>query len=961
MKSTTGSNVTSSGPAQKKMKQETVLSFFTAAKNRNENGRKRKLSETNDDEVQTLKVVRCGVEIVDPPKIDATEASKENNPDLKVIAPESGKAEDEEIPAKVDGPVNSGDSSKDELKTMDICEDSSEDKKSEAEESKSEGDSSSEADSRDEEEQSDVTSANTSLNQSGFNNSLLMDMCDKDSITSISDIPITPMKTTPKVRKLTPKQIQRQMESLKRKEAKEKEKEERELKKKQEKELRQKEREEKEQQKNMEKLERQKKKQAEIDQKNEEKKVKEEEKRKLEEKKLEEKKKKEEEKLKEKQKKEEERMMKKEKKEEERKKAEEEEKKKMEKSAAAFANFFKKAANPDATKVQEENENLLNNFMPFTLKKGMRLAPILRSSLEESNRVEFETKVECQSAEKLYLQMLQNKEVIPKKSAKTFPASENVPDDDIRIIEKEEVEDEVEKFGEIVVTSNVLEKNLKPPRAKLLQFSENRRPAYWGTWSKKSTSITPKKPFGQDKMFDYEVDSDEEWEEEEPGESLHGSDDDKESEDEEYEVDNDVFVPHGYLSDEEAGNSADEYLPVEEQKERLKQLDLEFREEMKKKVKQLLPRMVTCFHPDDPTKKDDPVHGQVMHLLKQFAAVVVIDKIPTSFNTEKVECDNLEEEPSDDTDGATKADGSAKKKKRNKLRVPDEAVSDFIRLLHGNTKNRHYLVKEFISYWDRKMHPDIDPDAENVEERVLISMGNANKKLRELAVWQACPDEGPIQGRMCWWVSKEEREKNNLTDLPLPNAWSYILKPAAKRSKIPKAVEKKTEDAKKEQFPMEGAATTPEPEAPETPPKIQGTLITKFTKVLTPEERQRQVEVEKQKAKEVKERREAAEKKEALEKKTLPFSPASAFFAKASPPASSSSDANKPSTPSSSANQSVNKPSPAGEQKKGRRVSLLFSVPRGQAIPSSRPTPAFNPVPIATHSKADDDDVVPLN
>lgn len=48
------------------------------------------------------------------------------------------------------------------------------------------------------------------------------------------------------------------------------------------------------------------------------------------------------------------------------------------------------------------------------------------------------------------------------------------------------------------------------------------------------------------------MDSADEWEEEEPGESLHGSDDekDKESEDE-YEVDNSIFVPHGYLSDDE--------------------------------------------------------------------------------------------------------------------------------------------------------------------------------------------------------------------------------------------------------------------------------------------------------------------------------------------------------------------------------------------------------------------------
>jgi len=58
-------------------------------------------------------------------------------------------------------------------------------------------------------------------------------------------------------------------------------------------------------------------------------------------------------------------------------------------------------------------------------------------------------------------------------------------------------------------------------------------------------------------FFDYEVDSDDEWEEEEPGESLHGSDDEKESEDE-YEVDNEFFVPHGYLSDEENVGEKDE-------------------------------------------------------------------------------------------------------------------------------------------------------------------------------------------------------------------------------------------------------------------------------------------------------------------------------------------------------------------------------------------------------------------
>lgn len=83
-------------------------------------------------------------------------------------------------------------------------------------------------------------------------------------------------------------------------------------------------------------------------------------------------------------------------------------------------------------------------------------------------------------------------------------------------------------------------------RAKLLKFDENRRPAYWGTWRKTSQSVGPRRPFEKEviiwslnylfsflsygficyvqAIFDYDVDSDDEWEEEvEPGESLTDS------------------------------------------------------------------------------------------------------------------------------------------------------------------------------------------------------------------------------------------------------------------------------------------------------------------------------------------------------------------------------------------------------------------------------------------------------
>jgi len=60
--------------------------------------------------------------------------------------------------------------------------------------------------------------------------------------------------------------------------------------------------------------------------------------------------------------------------------------------------------------------------------------------------------------------------------------------------------------------------------AKLLQFHENYRPAYYGTWRKRSNVISARRPWQRDtSFFAYDVDSDEEWEEEEPGESLSHS------------------------------------------------------------------------------------------------------------------------------------------------------------------------------------------------------------------------------------------------------------------------------------------------------------------------------------------------------------------------------------------------------------------------------------------------------
>ncbi|EQC27840.1 hypothetical protein SDRG_14422 [Saprolegnia diclina VS20] len=67
---------------------------------------------------------------------------------------------------------------------------------------------------------------------------------------------------------------------------------------------------------------------------------------------------------------------------------------------------------------------------------------------------------------------------------------------------------------------------------KLLQFHENYRPAYCGTFSKKTRVLRRgRKPLALVPSLDYTIDSDDEWEEEEVGESLSDQDSDDDAED----------------------------------------------------------------------------------------------------------------------------------------------------------------------------------------------------------------------------------------------------------------------------------------------------------------------------------------------------------------------------------------------------------------------------------------------
>lgn len=77
---------------------------------------------------------------------------------------------------------------------------------------------------------------------------------------------------------------------------------------------------------------------------------------------------------------------------------------------------------------------------------------------------------------------------------------------------------------------------------KFLQFKEDHRPAFWGTFSKKSKKINGRRPLTKDEdLFDYDYDSEAEWEEAD-GEEINSEEEEEEEEESEEEME-DWIVP----------------------------------------------------------------------------------------------------------------------------------------------------------------------------------------------------------------------------------------------------------------------------------------------------------------------------------------------------------------------------------------------------------------------------------
>eukprot|EP00123_Amoebidium_parasiticum_P014310 comp22434_c1_seq1/m.33679 comp22434_c1_seq1/g.33679 ORF comp22434_c1_seq1/g.33679 comp22434_c1_seq1/m.33679 type:complete len:715 (-) comp22434_c1_seq1:531-2675(-) len=562
-----------------------------------------------------------------------------------------------------------------------------------------------------------------------------------DEITPVKqgpDIIVVPDKPQKKPSvKLTPaEKEQRKKEAEERKRQKEEEKKKKDEEKKK--------REEEKEAKRLEKQQKEEERLKEKQKKEEEKRLKEEERIKKEE----EKRQKEEERLREKQKKDEEKKAKDEERERKRLEKEREEKKReqiQQKQQGILLKLFKKpqATTSESETTQQTQENTSVNqtpttentsltntatqeqtaisdferwIFPFEVKAHMTLAPEIPGVSQDSFKESIEKGAGCD-----YLSELKQRGARGCKRVPWCPR---------RVSEKREPENEDGNSanGVTCIVVDDLEKEQGVSKVqdlirerggfKLLQFHDNYRPPFYGTHPRHNCLAGRRNPFANLEGFNYEEDSDEEWEEEPAeGESLTGDEEeeeDKEEKEEGEEEEEDGFVvPHGYLSD-------DEGLDAEEGKEGggdkdARKTEAKAAENQAKKVQPLRLVKIGCVWAGDTN-----VPADVSALLNTFR-ITPLMQVPVDVGQN--ENTGAEEEEKGEGEEAGPKQRGVKRKE-----FPEDLVAEFLHMVHGSLKSKEELVEEF-----RRNHSDLELSKVVVREKLTAL---ADKKGR-----------GPWQGK----------------------------------------------------------------------------------------------------------------------------------------------------------------------------------------------------------------------
>ncbi|XP_054031014.1 chromatin assembly factor 1 subunit A [Dryobates pubescens] len=411
-----------------------------------------------------------------------------------------------------------------------------------------------------------------------------------------------------------------------------------------------------------------------------------------------------------------------------------EEEKRINAQKAEITRFFQKPKTPQAPKILAGS---CGKFAPFEIKENMALAPLCRAALGPAALERLDRLLRAQSAEASFLRELQRRR--PRRAAPTcLSRGAAAANSDVVVVDSCQADAVPErgKFG----------------RMKLLQFCENHRPAYWGTWNKRTSLIHPRNPWSKDsKLLDYEVDSDEEWEEEEPGESLSHSEGDDEEEGEDEDDDDGFFVPHGYLSEDEG---VTEECDPENQKVRQKLKAKEWDELMAKgkRFHILQPVKIGCIWEsaggDSGTSTD-------LKVLQQFTACVLDSPV---------------------------AEEEQQIQKCGKKRAKDQQIlGQLLPLLHGNVNGSKVIIQEFQECCRQGLFSaaasaprgadcsPARPQSPAGEDSRVPSKARLKRIISENSVYEKRPEY-----RMCWYVHAQVLKSFQQEHLPVPCQWNYV-------------------------------------------------------------------------------------------------------------------------------------------------------------------------------------------
>merc|ERR1719361_236051 len=306
----------------------------------------------------------------------------------------------------------------------------------------------------------------------------------------------------------------------------------------------------------------------------------------------------------------------------------------------------------------------------------------------------------------------------------------------------------------------------------------------------------------------------------------------------------------------------------------------QFEEEYKKKKpSKLKPRVFGCVwnDPNNACNVDEKIaYDQLMKILTPFKAVSLLlaPIIPTSFSEPKNNDSNENSPRFDKAGGEDSTSGKSKYLKQ----VPEEAMPDLIRLVHANINNKNFLVKEFLSFWSSKKE----------ENNLPIPKSKILQKIQEIAEYQ----KSETLARKCWMVKMDVLKTYGVTEPEIPNKWDYVLEcpnksiatpttPVASRgTSTPTASE--TERSTSTETPKSEKDKKTSTETPKSEKRVKSgnirekpppsSLITKFTRVLSEEERLQALKDAAEKAKSAKaeEERLKAEKEASAEKAKFP-------------------------------------------------------------------------------------------